>query len=121
LAAAPGNVACTATSTGLPKDSVANFSRIVDRATLTERVRRVSTRLVLAGVTLTHPLLPLGTDRDQTLGRESRAAPAAEQARRGREPPVANPLDGRQGVESVDDPLQPARACVQVLDERRQS
>ena len=44
LAAAPGNVALTAASTGLPKDSVADVSQIIsiDRATLTERVGRVS-------------------------------------------------------------------------------
>jgi mRNA interferase MazF len=44
LAAAPGNVALAAASTGLPKDSVANVSQIIsiDRAILTERVGRVS-------------------------------------------------------------------------------
>lgn len=44
LATAPGNVALTAASTGLPKDSVANVSQIVsiDRTILTERVGRVS-------------------------------------------------------------------------------
>jgi mRNA interferase MazF len=44
LAAAPGNVALTAPTTGLPKDSVANVSQIVaiDRELLTERVGRLS-------------------------------------------------------------------------------
>jgi mRNA interferase MazF len=43
LAAAPGNVALPAATTGLPKDSVANISQIVavDRALLTERVGRI--------------------------------------------------------------------------------
>lgn len=57
LAAAPGNVTLTATSTGLPRDSVANVSQIVsiDRAILTERVGRVSTPQldrILAGIDL---------------------------------------------------------------------
>lgn len=57
LAAAPGNVTLTATSTGLPEDSVANVSQIVsiDRAILTERVGRVSTPQldrILAGIDL---------------------------------------------------------------------
>jgi mRNA interferase MazF len=40
---APGNVAVTARTTGLPKDSVANVSQIVtvDRSLLTERVGTV--------------------------------------------------------------------------------
>jgi mRNA interferase MazF len=40
LAAAPGNVALRAATTGLPKDSVANVSQIlaIDRELLTERV-----------------------------------------------------------------------------------
>jgi predicted transcriptional regulator len=44
LAAAPGSVALTAPTTGLPKDSVANVSQIVaiDRELLTERVGRLS-------------------------------------------------------------------------------
>ena len=44
LAAAPGNVSLAATSTGLPKASVANVSQIIsiDRAILTERVGRVT-------------------------------------------------------------------------------
>jgi mRNA interferase MazF len=43
LAAARGNVALPAATTGLPKDSVANVSQIVaiDRELLTERVGRV--------------------------------------------------------------------------------
>lgn len=43
LAAAPGNVLLPASSTGLPKDSVANVSLIVaiDRALLTERVAQL--------------------------------------------------------------------------------
>lgn len=52
---APGNVWLTARSTGLPRDSVANVSRIVtiDKATLTERVGKLSAaklELVLAGI-----------------------------------------------------------------------
>lgn len=41
---APGNVLLSARATGLPRDSAANVSQIVtlDRATLTERVGRVS-------------------------------------------------------------------------------
>lgn len=41
---APGNVALTTSSTGLPKDSVANVSQIVtlDKALLSERTGRVS-------------------------------------------------------------------------------
>lgn len=43
-AQAPGNVALSARSTGLPKDSVANVSQVltIDRTLLTERVGRVS-------------------------------------------------------------------------------
>jgi mRNA interferase MazF len=43
LAAAPGNVALPAATTGLPKESIANVSQIVavDRELLTERVGRV--------------------------------------------------------------------------------
>ncbi len=57
LATAPGNVALTATSTGLPKDSVANVSQIIsiDRAVLTERVGRVSSAQldrIMAGIDL---------------------------------------------------------------------
>jgi len=54
---APGNVLLTARATGLPRDSVANVSQIVtlDRATLSERVGRVSRsklELVLGGIEL---------------------------------------------------------------------
>lgn len=54
-AQAPGNVSLSASSTGLPKDSVANVSQIVtlDRADLTERAGVLSRRkltLVLAGI-----------------------------------------------------------------------
>lgn len=57
LAAAPGNVALAAATTGLPKDSVANVSQIVaiDRVLLTERVGRLTdTQLerVLDGIDL---------------------------------------------------------------------
>jgi mRNA interferase MazF len=43
LVAAPGNVALSAATTGLPKNSVANVSQIVaiDRELLTERVGRL--------------------------------------------------------------------------------
>ena len=52
---APGNVRLTARATGLPRDSVANVSQIVtvDKATLTERVGKLSAaklELVLSGV-----------------------------------------------------------------------
>ncbi len=52
---APGNVALSARSTGLPKNSVANVSQLVtlDRDLLTERVGRVARRqmaLVFAGI-----------------------------------------------------------------------
>jgi mRNA interferase MazF len=52
---APGNVRLSSRSTGLPKDSVANVSRIValDHATLTDRVGKISQaklELVLAGI-----------------------------------------------------------------------
>ena len=57
LAAAPGNVVLDATSTGLPKDSVANVSQIVaiDRNILTERlgfVSKTDLSLILAGIDL---------------------------------------------------------------------
>lgn len=57
LGAAPGNVVLNAERTGLPKDSVANVSRIltVDRSLLTERVGRLTTsdlHLVLTGIDL---------------------------------------------------------------------
>ena len=52
---APGNVYLPARATGLPRDSVANVSRIVtvDKGLLTERVGRISTaklNLLLAGI-----------------------------------------------------------------------
>jgi mRNA interferase MazF len=52
---APGNVALTARSTGLPKDSVANVSQIVtlDKNLLTERVGklpRVKLELLFSGI-----------------------------------------------------------------------
>lgn len=52
---APGNVRLTARATGLPRDSVANVSQVVtvDKATLTERVGKLSSSkldLVLAGI-----------------------------------------------------------------------
>lgn len=54
-AEAPGNVQLTARATGLPRDSVANVSQLVtvDKATLTERVGKLSSaklHLVLAGI-----------------------------------------------------------------------
>jgi mRNA interferase MazF len=54
-AAAPGNVALPAGTTGLPKESVANVSQTVtlDKETFTERTGKVSQReldLVLAGI-----------------------------------------------------------------------
>ena len=54
-AEAPGNVLLTARMTGLPKDSVANVSRVVtlDRTLLEERVSRLSQAkidLLLAGL-----------------------------------------------------------------------
>jgi mRNA interferase MazF len=57
LAAAPGNVALDATTTGLPKDSVANVSQIlaIDRELLTERVGQLADadlQLILAGIDL---------------------------------------------------------------------
>lgn len=56
-AAAPGNVLLSARQTGLPKDSVANVSRIVsvDKAFLTARVSRLPQPkflLLLAGIDL---------------------------------------------------------------------
>jgi mRNA interferase MazF len=53
--AAPGNVALSASVTGLPKDSVANVSQIVtlDKAELSERVGklpRAKLELVLSGI-----------------------------------------------------------------------
>ena len=52
---APGNVLLQSRLTGLPKDSVANVSRVValDKALLTERADKLSrakTQLVLAGI-----------------------------------------------------------------------
>jgi mRNA interferase MazF len=49
LAEAPGNVLLQATETGLPKDSVANVSQVltVDKSFLSERVNRVSDRILL--------------------------------------------------------------------------
>ena len=49
LAAAPGNVLVRTEDTELPKDSVVNVSQIitVDKAFLTERVSRVSDRIML--------------------------------------------------------------------------
>jgi mRNA interferase MazF len=46
LADAPGNVVISRRESGLPKDSVANVSQIVtvDRAVLTKRVAKLSTR-----------------------------------------------------------------------------
>lgn len=57
LADAPGNVVLDATSTGLPKDSVANVSQIVtlDRRILEDRVGRVARaelEAVLTGIDL---------------------------------------------------------------------
>ncbi len=57
LLAAPGNVALAASTTGLPKDSVANVSQIVaiDREILTERVGRISATdldRIMAGIDL---------------------------------------------------------------------
>jgi mRNA interferase MazF len=54
-AAAPGNVALPAGTTGLPKDSVANVTQIVtlDKAELAERMGKLPRRtleLVLAGI-----------------------------------------------------------------------
>lgn len=48
LAQAPGNLLLPAKDSGLPKDSVANVSQIVtaDRSFLTERVSRLSDRLM---------------------------------------------------------------------------
>ena len=47
LVEAPGNVLVSARVSGLPRDSVANVSRLVtiDRARLTERVRRLPSRV----------------------------------------------------------------------------
>jgi mRNA interferase MazF len=54
-AEAPGNVKLTARATGLPRQSVANVSQLVtvDKATLTERVGKLSAAkldLVLTGI-----------------------------------------------------------------------
>lgn len=54
-ASAPGNVALTAATTGLPKASVANVSQIttLDKSELTERVGKLPRRtveLVLSGI-----------------------------------------------------------------------
>lgn len=56
-AEAPGNVSLTASTTRLPKDSVANVSQVValDKALLTERVSklpRAKLELLLAGIDL---------------------------------------------------------------------
>lgn len=50
LAAAPGNLLVTADQTGLPRDSVINVSQIItaDKAFLTDRVGKLSERLMLA-------------------------------------------------------------------------
>ena len=52
---APGNVLLAAAATGLPKDSVANVSRVVtlDKTVLTDRVGKISrakTELLLSGI-----------------------------------------------------------------------
>lgn len=49
LAEAPGNVLVTKEDTALPRDSVANVSQIItlDRTFLTERVSRVSDRIMM--------------------------------------------------------------------------
>lgn len=49
LAVAPGNVPLTTDDTELPKDSVVNVSQIitVDKTFLTERISRVSDRVML--------------------------------------------------------------------------
>jgi mRNA interferase MazF len=57
LAAAPGNVALPAGTTGLPRDSVANVSQIVavDRQLLTERVGKLTVAhldRIMAGIDL---------------------------------------------------------------------
>jgi mRNA interferase MazF len=57
LAEAPGNLLLHATTTGLPKDSVANVSQIVavDRAVLTAVVGQIARRqlnLLFAGIDL---------------------------------------------------------------------
>jgi mRNA interferase MazF len=57
FAAAPGNVTLPASTTGLPKDSVANVSQIVmiDRTLLTERVGRITAvqlDRIMAGIDL---------------------------------------------------------------------
>jgi len=48
LAESPGNVRLNSTSTGLPRDSVANVSQVItlDRLFLTERVGRLSLDLI---------------------------------------------------------------------------
>jgi len=48
LVDAPGNVLIPSRESGLPRDSVANVSQVLtlDRARLTERVRRLSPRVV---------------------------------------------------------------------------
>ena len=50
LAGAPGNVALNRRSTGLPRRSVANVSQVVtiDRSLLTERVRKLPERDLVA-------------------------------------------------------------------------
>jgi mRNA interferase MazF len=50
LAEAPGNVAVSKEDTALPKDSVANVSQIItlDKTFFTERVSRVSDRIMMS-------------------------------------------------------------------------
>lgn len=50
LAEAPGNVLLSAEDATLPRDSVANVSQIitVDRTSLTERVSKVSDRIMMS-------------------------------------------------------------------------
>jgi mRNA interferase MazF len=50
LADAPGNVSLSASSTGLPKDSVANVSQVitVDKAFLVEQCGRIPSHLMKA-------------------------------------------------------------------------
>ena len=50
LAEAPGNVSISKEDTALPRDSVANVSQIItiDKTFLTERVSRISDRIVMS-------------------------------------------------------------------------
>lgn len=50
LAEAPGNVLVEKEDSGLPRDSVANVSQVItlDRTFLTERVSRVSDRIMMS-------------------------------------------------------------------------